>query len=127
MLEKSRGTCSEKYQRNGYCYSGRLSQHLIWVESCFDVITAGTTLHHLRGDEEWELVFGKISRALKPGGTFWINDIVIGETDEITQMMIDGWKSILQNEQVGNDTIDFLPAEIRIERIRLVPCRISLI
>ena len=75
-------------------------------ESCYDVITAGTTLHHLRGDEEWKLVFGKIYRALKPGGSFWINDIVIGETDEITQMMIDGWKSIL-HAQVGNELVDF--------------------
>lgn len=74
-------------------------------ENQYDVITAGTTLHHLRGDEEWELVFRKIFRALKPGGTFWINDILIGETDEITQMMIDGWVSILQ-KQVSAEEID---------------------
>jgi tRNA (cmo5U34)-methyltransferase len=43
---------------------------------------------------------------LKPGGTFWINDIVIGETEEITQMMLDGWKSILR-AQVGEDKVDF--------------------
>ncbi len=60
-------------------------------ENQYDIITAGTTLHHLRGDDEWELVFRKVYEALKPGGTFWINDIVIGESDEITQMMIDGW------------------------------------
>lgn len=66
--------------------------------NAYDVITAGTTLHHLRGDEDWELVFGKVYRALKPGGTFWINDIVIGETKEINQMMLDGWISILQKQ-----------------------------
>ena len=75
-------------------------------ENLYDVITAGTTLHHLRGDDEWELVFSKIYKALKPGGTFWINDIVIGETDEITQMMLDGWKSILR-AQVGEDKVGF--------------------
>lgn len=74
-------------------------------ENQFDVITAGTTLHHLRGDDEWELVFRKIYKALKPGGTFWINDIVVGETDEITQMMLNGWVSILK-KQVSPEEID---------------------
>jgi Methylase involved in ubiquinone/menaquinone biosynthesis len=74
-------------------------------ENLYDVITAGTTLHHLRGDEEWELVFSKVYKALKPGGTFWINDIVIGETREITQMMLDGWVSMLQN-QVSADEVE---------------------
>ena len=67
-------------------------------ENCYDVITAGTTLHHLREDREWESVFVKIFKALKPDGTFWINDIVIGETDEINSMMLDGWLSILQKQ-----------------------------
>ena len=72
-------------------------------ENFYDVITAGTTLHHLRGEEEWELVFGKIYRALKPGGTFWINDIVISETDEINRMMLDGWLSMLQKQISPNE------------------------
>lgn len=67
-------------------------------ENCYDVITAGTTLHHLREDREWKSVFAKVFSALKPGGTFWINDIVIGETDEINQMMLDGWLSILRRQ-----------------------------
>lgn len=74
-------------------------------ENQYDVITAGTTLHHLRGDDEWELVFRKIYKALNPGGTFWINDIVIGETDEITRMMLDGWVSMLQ-KQVSAEEVD---------------------
>ena len=74
-------------------------------ENQYDVITAGTTLHHLRGDDEWELVFRKIYKALKPGGTFWINDIVVGETDEITQMMLDGWVSMLK-KQVSPEEVD---------------------
>lgn len=83
-------------------------------ENQFDVITAGTTLHHLRGDEEWELVFSKIYKALKPGGTFWINDIVIGETDEITEMMLEGWVSILK-EQVTPEEMDMYLARYETE------------
>jgi tRNA (cmo5U34)-methyltransferase len=74
-------------------------------ENQYDVITAGTTLHHLRGDDEWELVFRKIYKALKPRGTFWINDIILGETDEITQMMLNGWVSMLQR-QVSSEEVD---------------------
>ncbi len=73
-------------------------------ENRFDIITAGTTLHHLRDDEEWELVFGKIFRALKPGGSFWINDIVLAETDEINEIMLGGWLSELR-KQVSEEEI----------------------
>jgi tRNA (cmo5U34)-methyltransferase len=74
-------------------------------ESSYDIITAGTTLHHLRGDDEWELVFGKIFNALKPGGSFWINDIVVSETDELTEMMMGGWLSILK-KQISEEEIE---------------------
>ena len=74
-------------------------------ENTYDVITAGTTLHHLREDQEWESVFTKVFKALKPGGTFWINDIVISETVEINQMMLGGWLSILR-KQVSPEEVD---------------------
>jgi len=74
-------------------------------ENAYDVITAGTTLHHLREDQEWESVFTKVFKALKHGGTFWINDIVISETDEINQMMLGGWLSILR-KQVSPEEVD---------------------
>jgi tRNA (cmo5U34)-methyltransferase len=74
-------------------------------ENAYDVITAGTTLHHLREDQEWESVFIKVFKALKSGGTFWINDIVISENDEINQMMLGGWLSILK-KQVSPEEVD---------------------
>jgi tRNA (cmo5U34)-methyltransferase len=74
-------------------------------ENTYDIITAGTTLHHLRENQEWEQVFTKVFNALKPGGTFWINDIVIGETDEINRMMLDGWLSILR-KQISQEEIE---------------------
>lgn len=74
-------------------------------ENAYDVITAGTTLHHLREEAEWELVFTKVYRALSSGGTFWINDIVLGETEELNRMMLDGWLSVLQ-KQVSPEEVD---------------------
>ncbi|HEX2217659.1 MAG TPA: class I SAM-dependent methyltransferase [Gemmatimonadales bacterium] len=42
----------------------------------YDVIVSAATLHHLRGDDEWESVFAKLYAALKPGGSIWISDLV---------------------------------------------------
>lgn len=41
-----------------------------------DVIVAAAVLHHLRGNAEWEAVFGKLAAALRPGGSIWISDLV---------------------------------------------------
>lgn len=83
-------------------------------ENAYDVITAGTTLHHLRHDQEWELVFMKIFKALKQGGTFWINDIVIAEEEPITRMMLDGWVSVLR-KQVSEDEIEMYMERYKLE------------
>ena len=45
-------------------------------ENQFDVIMAAAVLHHLREEAEWRAVFGKLYRALKPGGSLWISDLV---------------------------------------------------
>ncbi|MBO7594786.1 MAG: class I SAM-dependent methyltransferase [Salinivirgaceae bacterium] len=71
----------------------------------FDVITAGTTLHHLRTAQEWESVFGRVYDSLKRGGLFFVNDIVIGETPEIDALMLEGWKSVLRQNVPGE--VDF--------------------
>src|SRR5690606_38249011 len=44
-------------------------------ENQFDIILAAAVFHHLRDDEDWELVFVKLYRALKPGGSIWISDL----------------------------------------------------
>ena len=52
-----------------------------------------------------ESVFRKVFKALKSGGTFWINDIVISESEEISQLMMDGWLSILK-KQISPEEIE---------------------
>jgi tRNA (cmo5U34)-methyltransferase len=53
----------------------------------FDVAVAAATLHHLRGDAEWELVFGAVHQALKPGGSFWVFDLVSHDPPAVQQLM----------------------------------------
>ncbi|MFS8493563.1 class I SAM-dependent methyltransferase [Limnochorda sp.] len=53
----------------------------------YDVILAGAVLHHLRGDQEWEHVFAKLYDALKPGGSFWIVDLITHAIPQVQEVM----------------------------------------
>lgn len=56
-------------------------------EDCFDIVVAAAVLHHLRTGAEWEAVFSKIYRSLRPGGSFWIADLVRHSTPEVQSLM----------------------------------------
>ena len=55
----------------------------------FDVIVAAAVLHHLRSDDEWRAVFGKLFNALAPGGSLWIFDLV---DCEIPSVRAETWR-----------------------------------
>ena len=44
-------------------------------------------LHHLRTDAEWESVFAKFHRCLRPGGSIWIFDLITHGTPAIQELM----------------------------------------
>ena len=56
-------------------------------EARFDVIVAAAVLHHLRTDAEWEAVFAKFFKALRPGGSIWISDLIEHSSAAIQEMM----------------------------------------
>jgi tRNA (cmo5U34)-methyltransferase len=53
----------------------------------FDIIVAAAVLHHLRGDEEWHAVFTAFHRALRPGGSVWIADLVTHTLPPVHDLM----------------------------------------
>ena len=53
----------------------------------FDIICAAAVLHHLRTDSEWRAVFSKFHRALKPGGSIWISDLIQHSDARIQSLM----------------------------------------
>jgi len=55
----------------------------------FDIILAAATLHHLRDVDDWELMFNKIYKALKPGGSFWVSDLVAHQSEWINKLFED--------------------------------------
>jgi len=52
----------------------------------YDIVLAAATLHHLRAEEEWRLMFSKIFKALKPGGSFWISDLITHDSSELNAL-----------------------------------------
>lgn len=53
----------------------------------FDIILAAAVLHHLRTDSEWRTVFAKFHRALRPGGSLWIFDLIESSIPAVQELM----------------------------------------
>ncbi|RZK80566.1 MAG: class I SAM-dependent methyltransferase, partial [Pedobacter sp.] len=62
----------------------------------FDIVLAAATFHHLRDDADWELVFGKIYKALKPGGSIWISDLISHDSAPISLLFEDKYGTYLE-------------------------------
>ena len=56
-------------------------------EEGYDVILAAAVLHHLREDDDWESTFRKIYSLLRPGGSFWVTDLVTQENKSVDAVM----------------------------------------
>jgi tRNA (cmo5U34)-methyltransferase len=64
-------------------------------ERQFDVILAAAVLHHLRTDAEWDATFRAFHHALRPGGSFWIFDLVTGSIPGVDSLMRDRYGEYL--------------------------------
>src|SRR5262249_43986596 len=56
-------------------------------EGWFDIVLAAAVLHHLRTDEEWRKVFAAFHRALRPGGSLWVFDMVESSIPAVHELM----------------------------------------
>jgi tRNA (cmo5U34)-methyltransferase len=53
----------------------------------FDVILAGQVLHHLRDNTEWETMFERFHRWLRPAGVLFVADYIAYENSGIQKIM----------------------------------------
>jgi len=67
------------------------------ADASIDIILASAVLHHLRTDAEWEGVFTKFHRALRPGGSIWIFDLIESSVPAVQQIMQQRYGEYLTN------------------------------
>lgn len=94
LLDLSRPMLDRAQQRAAAATSGTVQtiqgdvREVELGDGQFDLILASTVLHHLRAESEWELVYGKLYRALHPSGMLYIYDMITHELPAIDADMV---------------------------------------
>lgn len=87
---------------------------IILKKNFYDIVVAGTSLHHLREDSDWEEVFGKIFNSLKPGGSFWISDLIKHDNEKVHQALWEDYAKFLK-DNLGEDVKNWVFEQMEIE------------
>ncbi|MDB5004738.1 MAG: SAM-dependent methyltransferase [Mucilaginibacter sp.] len=80
----------------------------------FDIILAAATFHHLREDADWENVFSKLYKTLKPGGSLWISDLIAHDTEPLNrlfQQRYSDYLDILGGPEYRQKVLDYVAHE----------------
>lgn len=96
MLERANRRLSEVVSSEIRLFEGDF-RSIPFEESSYDVIIAAAVLHHLRDDADWENAFRKIFTLLRPGGSFWVTDLVTQENRQVDALMWERYGYYLEN------------------------------
>lgn len=77
--------------------SAHTSGHVVTIQSdvrdlklepaSMDVVVAASVLHHLRDEVQWGHVFANLFDAIRPGGSFWIVDLIRQENAAVQSLI----------------------------------------
>jgi tRNA (cmo5U34)-methyltransferase len=93
LIDLSRPMLDRAAERLGKATSGRITliqgdvRDVNLPGSGYDIILAAAVLHHLRTETEWQAVFTSFYRALNPGGSVWIFDLVESSIPAVQELM----------------------------------------
>jgi tRNA (cmo5U34)-methyltransferase len=82
LIDLSQPMLDRARERVGRATAGRITtiqadiREVELPDEGFDIVLAAAVLHHLRADHEWRDVFAAFHRALRPGGSLWVFDLV---------------------------------------------------
>jgi tRNA (cmo5U34)-methyltransferase len=92
LVDLSRPMLDRASERVGAATGGEVRtvqediRNLFLPSDSVDIILAAAVLHHLRSDDEWRAVFAAFHRALRPGGSLWIFDMVESAIPAVQQV-----------------------------------------
>jgi tRNA (cmo5U34)-methyltransferase len=86
MLTRAKKRMSEAGATSVKTYQQDL-RDLPFEENAFDCILAGAVLHHLREENEWQAVFARLHRWLKPGGRLYVADLAFFDVPDAQELM----------------------------------------
>jgi tRNA (cmo5U34)-methyltransferase len=93
LIDLSKPMLERAAERVKQANAGRITtlqgdiRELPLANETFDIVLAAAVLHHLRADAEWREVFSAFHRALRPGGSVWIFDLVESSLPPIQGLM----------------------------------------
>lgn len=93
LVDLSRPMLDRARERVGQATHGQVAtiqsdiREITVPEQSIDIVLAAAVLHHLRTDQEWRDVFAMLYRAIRPGGSFWIFDLIESSIPAVQAMM----------------------------------------
>ncbi|MCE9568378.1 MAG: class I SAM-dependent methyltransferase [Planctomycetes bacterium] len=120
LIDLSRPMLDRATERVGRATSGTVTaiqgdiRDVELGEGRFDIVVAAAVLHHLRADEEWRTVFTAFHRALRPGGSVWVFDLVESTIPAVQKLMWGRYGEYLSGLK-GNDYRDHVFAYVERE------------
>jgi tRNA (cmo5U34)-methyltransferase len=93
LIDLSRPMLDRAVERLRLATTGRITavqgdvREVGLAEGGFDIVLAAAVLHHLRADTEWRDVFASFHRALRPGGSLWVFDLVESSIPSVQRLM----------------------------------------
>ncbi len=96
MLERAQQRVSRETDGEVRLFEGDF-RRIQFKEASYDVVLAAAVLHHLREEPDWEDSFRRIHAALRPGGSFWVTDLVTHENETVHRLMWERYGKFLEN------------------------------
>lgn len=96
MLDKAYERVSQQTDSDVTILQGDI-RDIEFPADSYDIILAGAVLHHLRDDEDWESIFSKLYKILKPGGCLMISDLITQDTEILNDYIWEQYGDYLES------------------------------
>jgi len=99
--------CKHRFREYSITYTTSYFKDFTFDEECYDMITAGFSLHHCDSEEKKNL-FRIIRKGLKEGGIFGMSDLMINKNTVEHSQLLNDWKTFVSKSYPDNEMWEWL-------------------